>query len=55
MVEIQTPSKAEVAAYIKRWYELENYVNQENSLNKLFFDLLPENKQLKTYSLKQAH
>ena len=52
MVEIPTPSKAEVDAYIKRWYELENYVNQENSLNKLFFDLLPENKLIEDILIK---
>ncbi len=54
MVEIQTPSKAEVDAYIKRWYELENYVNQENSLNKLFFDLLPENKLIEDILIKAS-
>ena len=36
MIEIPTPSKEEVEKYIAEWNTLENYVNQENSLNKLF-------------------
>ena len=46
MTEIPKPSKEEVDKYIEKWKTLENYVNQENSLNKLFLDLLPENKEI---------
>lgn len=44
MADIPRPCKEEVEYYIANWYKLENYVDQENSLNKLFFDLIPENK-----------
>lgn len=33
---IPTPSKIEVDKYLQEWNNLENYVNQENSLRKLF-------------------
>ena len=54
MREIPRPSKEEVEKYIKRWYDLENYVNQENSLNKLFFDLIPENKLIEDILIKAS-
>ena len=34
---IPTPSIDEVEKYLKKWDSLENYVLQENSLNKLFY------------------
>lgn len=52
MTEIPTPSKEEVYKYIKKWETLENYVNQENSLKKLFVDLIPENKLLEDILIK---
>ena len=52
MAYIPRPCKEEVEYYIKKWYELENYVNQENSLNKLFFDLIPENKFIEDILIK---
>ena len=52
MTEIPKPSKEEVDKYIEKWKTLENYVNQENSLNKLFLDLLPENKEIDDILIK---
>lgn len=37
------PSASEVDRYISIWYRLENYVNQEHALDKLFFELCPNN------------
>lgn len=52
MVDIPKPSVKEVEKYLKQWNTLENYVNQENSLNKLFFVLLPENKVIEDILIK---
>lgn len=41
--DVPRPSKAEVEKYLKRWDDLENYVAQENVLNKLFFESCPYN------------
>ena len=40
MVNIPTPTKNEVEKYLKKWNLLENYVLQENSLDKLFFYII---------------
>lgn len=53
MLEIPTPSKDE-EKYLKLWDGLENYVNQENTLNKLFFDLIPENKLIEDVLIKSS-
>lgn len=37
------PSTEEVEKYISIWNGLENYVNQEHALDKLFFELCPQN------------
>lgn len=52
MVDIPKPSVEEVEMYLKQWNTLKNYVNQENSLNKLFFDLIPENKFIEDILIK---
>lgn len=52
MEDIPKPSVEEVEKYLKLWDSLENYVNQENSLNKLFFDLMPENKLIEDILIK---
>lgn len=54
MNEIPRPSAEEVDKYIKKWDSLENYVNQENSLDKLFFDLIPENKEIEDILIKSS-
>lgn len=43
MIEIPNPNKNEVEKYLKKWDSLENYVLQENSLDKLFFYTYPYN------------
>ena len=54
MADIPRPCKEEVEYYIANWYKLENYVDQENSLNKLFFDLIPENKLIEDILIKAS-
>ena len=54
MADIPRPCKEEVEYYIANWYNLENYVEQENSLNKLFFDLIPENKLIEDILIKAS-
>ena len=44
IINIPTPSVDEVEKYLKKWDSLENYVLQEDSLNKLFYELVPNNK-----------
>ena len=43
MKNIPRPSAQEVQKYLRKWDSLENYVLQENSLNKLFFKTYPNN------------
>lgn len=54
MMEIPKPTFEEVEKYLEKWDSLENYVNQENSLNKLFFDLIPENKEIEDILIKAS-
>lgn len=46
------PSPHEVAEYEKKWNTLADYVHQENALNKLFFNLCPENKDMSDILIK---
>lgn len=39
-------SVEEVEKYLDLWNQLENYVNQERALDKLFMELCPNNKSL---------
>ena len=48
------PSTKEVAHYIAKWNSLENYVNQEHALDRLFFELCPENKRIEDILVKCA-
>lgn len=41
MIEIPRPTKEEVIKYLNKWDSLENYVLQENALDKLFFKVYP--------------
>ena len=52
MVDIPRPTVEEIKKYLDVWKTLENYVYQENSLDKLFFDLIPENKQIEDILIK---
>jgi hypothetical protein len=49
---IKTPSTAEVDKYIKRWDTLENYVLQENALDKLFFEVCASNDDINNILIK---
>ena len=49
---IKTPSPAEVEKYVKRWNTLENYVLQENALDKLFFEVCKDNKDINNILIK---
>ena len=46
------PSFHEVEKYIKKWNELEDYVNQERALNKLFLVLCKDNNSIENILIK---
>lgn len=52
--EIARPCPEEANKYIRAWDELENYRLQESALDKLFFDLCPENKNIEDILIKVA-
>lgn len=54
MVNIPTPTKNEVEKYLKKWNSLENYVLQENSLDKLFFYTYPKNEDINDILIKAS-
>ena len=51
---ITYPSTEQVEHYLHRWDELDNYHLQEDALNKLFYDLCPENTEISDVLLKVA-
>ena len=51
---IPTPSPEQVDHYIHEWESLENYVYQEKALDKIFFELFPENKDINDILIKTA-
>lgn len=51
-VEVPTPCASEVELYLSKWDELEHYRLQEYALDKLFFTLCPENKDISDVLLK---
>lgn len=51
---IPKPSIEEVESYLKKWHSLENYDYQEKALNKLFFELCPNNKDISSILIKAA-
>lgn len=54
MINIPKPSKKEVEKYLKLWDSLENYVLQENSLNKLFYKTYPKNTDIDDILIKAS-
>ena len=54
MLKIPRPCKFEVEKYLKKWDSLENYVLQENALNKLFFKVYPKNKDINDILIKAS-
>lgn len=51
-MDIPKPCKSEVKKYLKLWDSLENYVLQEDSLNKLFFRTYPLNNDIDDILIK---
>lgn len=51
-MDIAKPCKEEVEKYLISWTKLEDYVLQEKSLNMLFLDLFPENKNINEILIK---
>lgn len=51
---LPVPSCETVEAYLRKWSGLLNYTRQEDALNKLFFQLAPENEDLSDILLKVA-
>lgn len=54
MIEIPNPCKSEVEKYLNKWDSLENYVLQENALDKLFFKVYPKNKDINEILVKAS-
>ena len=52
MIKLPTPSVSEVEKYLTKWNLLENYVLQENSLDKLFFNIYPYNNDINDILIK---
>lgn len=51
---IATPSASEVEKYLRAWDSMENYRLQESALNKLFFELAPQNDNIENILIKAA-
>ena len=49
---LPVPKPENIKYYLERWKNFENYRLQERSLNKLFIDLCPENKNIEDILLK---
>ena len=54
VLKSHVPSPQEVAEYEQKWNTLDDYVNQEDALNKLFFNLCPENKDMSDILIKSS-
>lgn len=54
MKKIPKPCKKEVEKYLNQWDSLENYVLQEKSLDKLFFDTYPNNTDISDILIKAS-
>lgn len=53
-VDIPSPSKEQMDYYLNKWLELENYRLQEDALDKLFFELCPQNIDIADILLKAS-
>ena len=53
-INVPNPSSEQVEFYLRAWDELENYHLQEDALDKLFFQLCPENVEMSDILLKVA-
>ena len=53
-LNIPFPSKEQVVFYLNQWEKQENYRLQEKALDKLFFEMAPENKDLSDILIKAS-
>ena len=53
-VKLATPTVEEIQKYRETWNTMENYVLQEESLNKLFFETYPQNKDIREILIKAS-
>lgn len=53
-LNIERPCREQVLFYLDEWYKQENYVLQENALDKLFFDTYPTNTDINDILIKAA-
>lgn len=53
-IDVPEPSNEQVDYYLEKWKELENYRLQEDALNKLFFELCPQNRDITDILLKAS-
>lgn len=51
---IPTPTNSEIEKYLAFWDSLDNYVMQEQSLDKLFFSLIPTNSDIRDILIKAS-
>ena len=52
MIELPAPSIKQLEYYLEKWDNIKNYDYQEKALNKLFFELCPDNKSIENILLK---
>lgn len=52
--KITNPSDNEIKKYLDKWNSLENYILQENALDKLFFSTYPANKDINDILIKAS-
>lgn len=53
-IDVPNPSVEQVKYYLSAWDDLENYHLQEDALDRLFFELCPENTNISSILLKVA-
>lgn len=53
-IDVPNPSVEQVEYYLSAWDDLENYHLQEDALDRLFFELCPENTNISSILLKVA-
>lgn len=53
-MSIPRPNVEEVNKYLEKWDSLENYVLQERSLDKLFFEVMPKNDKIEDILIKSS-
>lgn len=53
-ITLSSPTPGLVDYYLHEWEKLKNYTLQEKALNKLFFYLCPQNKDIESILLKVA-